>query len=115
MEIGNGGFGPGYGFLKLVNNSGKSEESSLDLYRSLNEVDPEDEVWCWPEEYMPIIDWGCAILSCVDCDTGEVLFFDPNNDVEDMDNYFFSQSESIKELLTKWCDGVNLWKEIYGD
>ena len=117
MEVGNGGYGPGYGFIELTDSLNTDEPSALELYKSFISDLPDGEswpwaFWKWPEELVPIIDWGCAIYSCIDCNTGEVYFSDPNVEVNKMEDFFTLQSLNLETLLEKWCDGINLWNEI---
>ena len=114
VEVGNGGFGPGYGFMSLENNIDTNQETVLNTYHSFCSDDPEDDLWIWPKELVPIIDWGCAIRSCINCDTGTVSIFDPNIEFEKMSEYFIPQGVSLESFLLKWCEGVNLWEEVYG-
>src|SRR5687768_16663678 len=77
-EIGDGGFGPGYGFLPMVKPLSKFDDSIVALYEVFSETDPSDPAWKWPGSLLPIVDFGCAIRACVDCDTSEVIVSDPN-------------------------------------
>jgi hypothetical protein len=54
-EIGNGGFGPGYGLYPL--------QQAKEIYLELMS-DPENE---WEKGTFPLCTWGCAIDSYVDC------------------------------------------------
>jgi hypothetical protein len=64
QEVGNGGFGPGDGFIGLPG-------GTLDGYgRSIIEL---RDLLSFPLPVVPLCDWGCAILSCIDCETGAVL------------------------------------------
>ncbi|HEY6161363.1 MAG TPA: SMI1/KNR4 family protein [Bacteroidia bacterium] len=54
-EIGNGGFGPGYGLYKL--------EVAKKLYLEFM-AEPENE---WEKGTFPLCTWGCGIDSYVDC------------------------------------------------
>lgn len=80
-EVGDGGFGPEYGFLpllkplpevKLANGSIPGTESSVELFQIFRKGDPEDPAWFWPDRLLPVLDWGCAIRSCVDCSTANL-------------------------------------------
>jgi hypothetical protein len=114
VEVGNGGFGPGYGFMSLEDKNDTNQETVLGIYHSFCSEDPEDVLWKWPKELIPIIDWGCAIRSCINCDNGKISIFDPNFEVEKMDDYFIPQGDSLESFMLKWCEGVNLWEEVYG-
>ena len=69
LEVGNGGFGPGYGLLPLNNKSSGKQfaESVISLYTDYLTGDPENPEWKWPKGMLPLCDWGDNIHSCVDC------------------------------------------------
>jgi hypothetical protein len=84
-QVGNGGFGPGYGgVLGLVN--GATDESNMnavDRYRGWQDwqpdpadygLEPEEVVvpFAWPKRIVAICHWGCAIYSCIDCNNEDV-------------------------------------------
>lgn len=80
-EVGNGGYGPSYGLLGLVN--GALQEEGCDavaLYESFRHMDPDDPHWQWPKKLLPVVALGCAMYFCVDCsdDNGMVVWFEPN-------------------------------------
>src|SRR5687767_4174627 len=80
-EIGNGGFGPGYGLIGLSNGvPDDAGNTGPAIYKLFRDGDPEDPHWKWPEGLLPICDWGCAIRSCVDCadPNFRMRIFDPN-------------------------------------
>ncbi|UCH79139.1 MAG: hypothetical protein JSU81_04105, partial [Candidatus Coatesbacteria bacterium] len=68
LEIGNGGFGPGYGLYGF--GTGLAEDrypaALEELYAALREEPPEG-LSSWPEGLLPVCTWGCAIDSYVDC------------------------------------------------
>jgi hypothetical protein len=115
VEIGNGGFGPGYGLIGLTNgvpdDQGKTGPDIYRLFRSDPELD-------WPNGLLPICHWGCAILSCVDCvDTNfRMQVFDPNvHEGDDWRDAFFEESISFEKWISDWTAGVDLWDQMYGD
>lgn len=61
-EIGDGGFGPGYGLLNL--------STSLGSYRGVRK-DGSPRWSSFPPSLFPICEWGCAISSYVDCSSPE--------------------------------------------
>jgi hypothetical protein len=118
-EIGNGGFGPGYGLIGLTNgvpdDTGKTGPA---IYRMFRDGDPEDPTWAWPKGLLPICHWGCAILSCVDCaDPGfRMRIFDPNvHGNGDWTDAFFEESPSFGEWIRAWASGAALWDRMYGE
>jgi hypothetical protein len=80
QEIGNGGFGPGYGLYGLGTDlaEGRYPAALEGLYAALREEPPEG-LTSWPEGLLPVCTWGCAIASYVDCAQPEfpVSIFNP--------------------------------------
>ena len=111
-EIGDGGFGPGYGFLPMIEPRSKHDDSILKLYSVFRGGDPEQPTWHWPKSVLPIVDFGCAIRACINCETGQVIVDDPNLDTEAIQT-FLEQRCGLDEWLARWCDGENLWERIY--
>ncbi|PDT85704.1 SMI1/KNR4 family protein [Bradyrhizobium sp. Y36] len=114
-DVGNGGFGPGYGLIGLTNgvpdDTGKTAVAIYDLFRS----DPE---LTWPDGLLPICHWGCAIYSCVDCRDQDfrMRIFDPNgHDGDDWTDAFFDDAPSFEHWISSWASGVDLWDAMYGD
>jgi len=119
VEIGNGGFGPGYGLIGLTNgipnDLGKTGPELYELFRG---SDPNDPNWEWPCRLLPICDWGCAILSCVDCaDTNfRMRIFDPNvHEGDDWTDSFFEESVGFEPWISDWASGIDLWDRMYGE
>ena len=113
-EISNGGFGESYGFLGLV--GGALNEDGLDsvsLYESYRQADPDDAHWSWPEGLLPVCQLGCAMYHCVQCldDASPVVWFEPNPHEQgsSWDRSFIRFSPSLREYLSAWLDGVDLW------
>jgi SMI1 / KNR4 family (SUKH-1) len=116
--VGDGGFGPGYGIVRLLPDPESSDvESVVGLYTAFCSRDPEDPAWSWPAQLVPFCDWGCAIRSCVDCSTqdGAVVTFDPN--VRDlggpMSNAFAVTHPRIDSWFADWLAGVKLWDRMF--
>jgi len=84
-EVANGAWGPGYGANGLIGGARADLDRGLVAwYRSMQDggADPEEPAWPgWPEGLVAVCHWGCAIWSCVDCnsDVGRVIRFDPND------------------------------------
>lgn len=119
-EVGNGGFGPGYGLLGLTGGVPDDQNhNALELYALYRGSDREDPLWQWPAALLPICHWGCAIYSCIDCTSAAfaVKIFDPNGheDGESWNDAFFPECESFEHWIELWASGANLWDRMYGD
>ena len=111
-EIGDGGFGPGYGFLSLVTGAARTDEgnSAAGFVELLREgEDPDDPDFKWPDGLVPICHWGCAIYSCLDLRSAEVpiVRFDPNGHGPDdgWDGAWWQEAASSEAWLRAWAEG----------
>ncbi len=91
QEISNGGFGPG----PIIGLAGGYQSSWGDLFQTWEELqrDPEYE-----DGWLPIIDWGCAQFSIIDCE-------DDFQMVSLYEGEFHSEDYSFDELLEHWLIG----------
>jgi hypothetical protein len=76
IEIGNGGFGPGYGLIGVE--GGYPDFSAGTLAQAYQQF--RGEFPDWPEKVAPICTWGCGIYSCLDCSRPQapVLAYNPD-------------------------------------
>ena len=116
QEVGNGGFGPGYGLMGLVGGATNDRgDTAVDLYKVFAQPDPNEPSWKWPQGLLPICHWGCAIYSCIDCTNEEamVMTWDPNEweDGTSPTLAICSTEMTLAEWLLAWSDGVNLWEK----
>lgn len=117
-EIGNGGFGPGYGMIGLTGGVPDDlGQTAPESYLALRGNDPEPG-WNWPVGLLPICHWGCAILSCIDCEDGNfrMRMFDPNAHSDgDWGDAFFDESLGFEEWIAAWAKGIDLSDRMYGE
>ena len=117
QNVGNGGFGPGYGLFGLP--------TSADDERQLQTNPP------WPVALLPLCNWGCGIVSYLDCSRSEapVVRLDPNVEKDDLvefaplpllfdsadavEDACWLESLSLERWLTDWVDGKRLFKTGY--
>jgi hypothetical protein len=116
QQVGNGGFGPGYGLIGLPGGFAHDEGKSIvEMYESYFIASAEDPSWQWPNALVPICDWGCAIFSCVDCDVGAIITFDPGEQPEGAPiTLAFAQSHSsVAAWFEDWVNGIKLWDKMF--
>ncbi len=78
-EVGNGGFGPGYGMLGLLSGHTDERLRAIGLWEQWTGEPPAGfEAWAWPRTMLPVAHWGNAVYSCLDLahDGAPVVRFD---------------------------------------
>ena len=116
LEVGNGGFGPGYGIFPL--DTGKdSLDSIVTAYFAMramtqqdideNWADDEDKPSLWPKHVLMICDWGCNIYSLLNCaDSNHRIFrMDSNASLKEL----AFESASLHDWLEMWLAGEPLF------
>ena len=96
-EVANGGFGPGFGLIGLSGGHFPNGQSIVQIYREARAYVAPD--WNWPDGRLPICDWGCAILTCVDCksENYQIVFSEEGR--------FTRLPCSLFEWMQVWCSG----------
>ncbi len=86
------------------------DENVVYLFTLFRKGDPEDPAFSWPYMLLPILDWGCAIRSCVDCSTPSlpIIRHDPNVEAS---LQFQSEGWHFEEWLQAWLDGYDPLEE----
>jgi len=101
QEVGNGGFGPGDGLIGLSGGTLDGNERSIVELREVLWLDVDTPL---PLPVVPLCDWGHAIYSCIDCETGVVLTLSEDG-LKDTGQEFHA-------WLEDWVSGVDLWKRL---
>jgi hypothetical protein len=107
LEVGNGGFGPGYGLLGIA--GGATDDTGrniVDLYYWFRELDPDDPTWQWPAQLVPLCHLGCGMYACIDCFTtaGTIIWFEPNprEPGDPLNLFLIPVASSLEEWLIMW-------------
>ena len=108
LEVGNGGFGPGYGILGVRGGHGDDYgHTAVDLHQQAR-----SEAWpAWssmPAGLLPICHWGCGIYSLIDCADHQARMWawDPNPAPDDdLGKALFPQAIGFREWLAQWVSG----------
>jgi hypothetical protein len=104
VEIGNGGFGPGFGLYGVAGGYAEDLQGLTlpELY--LSEIE-----YHWPEKLVSICDWGCTMGSAIDCSSpeGEIVFLGDSSPV------CMPEGITFTAWLEDWVNGVDLFERVY--
>jgi hypothetical protein len=102
-EVGNGGFGPGYGLLPVPNGPAMEPGTLIDLYQQCTTPTGLD-TWEWPTGLLPVCDWGCLIRSCV-------YAVSPQHELFTSTEYGVHRTPwTLTTWLADWASNVDLWQ-----
>lgn len=112
LSVGGGFIGPGYGTLRA--DTVDEAFSLVGYYLAQRSENKRNSSWFWPQGLLGLIDWGCTIVSCIDCTTDklEVIRFDPNSRSErprDWSKCFRAEAETLYDWWKRWLEGEDLW------
>jgi len=111
-QVGDGGFGPGYGFIQLGHLVVRRQ--NINAVEECPDEEEDYEPLEWPDQFVDLVGWGCLYYSGILCDEPScpVLFFncDRAGEGSTLEDYLIPEAESLEEWLSAWLDGVNLWK-----
>lgn len=111
LEVGNGGFGPGFGILGLPPDGWTDDKrfNLICLWQTNRDL-PDDWPagrWHWPETLLPIAYHGDVAYACLDLSRPgcPVLEYDPSNLDWDEDDYPLDEEECfepVADSLAQW-------------
>jgi hypothetical protein len=116
LKVGNGGFGPEFGILGIRGGAKLDGYTLETCLHKMRKLEKENLVWRWPQQLLPLANYGCGMWSCVDCAYQKLPMFlwDPNNLDAELDgedarlnwgNSFWDQGLSLKTWLEGWLAG----------
>jgi len=99
LEVGNGGFGPGYGIIGLAEGIGDRNPRQDLPHGTWNTACPAGVA------LFPLCTWGCGIYSFVDCADaqGRMWAWDPNPaPSDDIGKALFKEELALHDWLGRW-------------
>ncbi|MGB3315361.1 MAG: SMI1/KNR4 family protein [Albidovulum sp.] len=119
VEVGNGGFGPGYGLMGLGEGGFTDDLSQTadDLYRFWRSEEAKRDRCFWPKGVLPVSPLGCAMYACIGTKLDEVLIWEPNlwNKRNSVKSAIFRTSMTLADWLGGWADGKTVsCSQVYG-
>jgi hypothetical protein len=109
LQVGDGGFGPGYGLFGARSGHYLSDEpfTLAELYRgALYARRLDGTPRGWREGMLPICEWGCDFRGCIDCTDEDYPVFLSESDARPV--AFHPQHLSFRDWIEAWADGVDV-------
>lgn len=120
LNLGNGNFGPDYGFFSLNNLNDPQRPTLHEAYQSLHQQAIQDWDWKLPSSMLPFLDWGTDIYSLVDCSTPNAVVYTLDQNLKRENTTWESclwEHTTLLAWLQKWLEGDvtgrALWMEMY--
>ena len=106
-EVGNGGFGPGYGILGVGNGYVDADGRSLVDAHTFVSLIERQSGRVWPAGMLPLCAWGSAVWSCIDCKSKEGAIWTQH------EAGLTRTRHSLQSWLEAWMAGTSLWEEMF--
>lgn len=121
LTLGNGDFGPDYGFFTLFENPNIDKITIEQAYQKVHHANIKDWDWELPKLLVPFLYWGSDIYSLIDCSSpyGAIYVLDKNLKKENAtwQSCVWEHCPSMMDWLQKWSQsdtsGRSLWLEMY--
>jgi hypothetical protein len=101
LNVGNGGFGPGYGILGVRNGHTAALGTLVETYEQMRNG-AEYLGFEWQPGLLPFCEWGCNISSCVDGLSEENRVCRSDACVAHVLKY------NLEDFFNMWLSGVNI-------
>jgi hypothetical protein len=106
-EVGNGGFGPGYGLVGIDGcGTDEGRNDIVALCRGHSSDHWMKEFPRWPDRILRVAYFGCAMYAAVDCNDSQypVYLFEPNSSEESL---------GYAKCLVPYDRGINDWRDVW--
>lgn len=120
-HLGNGNFGPDYGFFLLESDVNTDKITLLEAYQELQAANMVDWDWQLPKEALPFLYWGSDIYSIIDASNSNYPVYILDMNLKKTNTTwqacYWMHCSSFFEWLNKWAvdeqSGRGLWLEMY--
>lgn len=121
LNLGNGNFGPDYGFFNLFEDSASRKITINEAYQDIQNANIKDWDWKLPQLFVPFLYWGADIYSIIDCSSpsGAIYVLDKNlkKEKSTWQSCVWLHCPTMMDWLKKWSEsdmsGRSLWLEMY--
>lgn len=113
LNVGNGGFGPGYGILGIGEDGAHDDlgRDLVDRYENHKLVNTGYAHWHWPFGMLPFCYYGCDIYACVNCMERPfpVYSFDPSHMEQSvpLPDAYLDEAASLEGWFSGWVSRTN--------
>lgn len=119
--LGNGDFGPDYGFFLLEEDLTSKKITLLEAYEEVQAANIKDWDWQLPKTVLPFLYWGADIYSVIDASSTDyavyVLDMNLKKTHATWQECYWKHCASFFEWLEQWAEdpasGRSLWLEMY--
>jgi hypothetical protein len=108
LQIGNGGFGPGYGLIGLAGGTKLFGLNLVELYQDGVNAGRPEPYRPWPAEYIDTCDWGCGITSALRWTDADAPVFRVHGDLYEggpWEAVMMPEAGSLHSWLEDWLSG----------
>lgn len=105
LEVGNGGFGPGYGIIGVEGGCASDFGNLVETYELFAEYRESEGNCEWQRGLLPFCEWGCNMYSCVDCIDPQYAVYLSEEGVPSARGYTFDK------FFEMWVSGVDLLRQ----
>jgi hypothetical protein len=106
LEVGDGGFGPGYGLLALERYK-HCDLSYLEAAITVKELG---------KAFVPVTYWGCSVFSYAKLEPPHAVYimdWDGQDGDHPLEEYMYLQADSLEDFFARWFAGEDLFSVAF--
>jgi hypothetical protein len=102
LNVGNGGFGPGYGIIGVGGGHASNLGTLVETYDQIKKGADYLGI-TWSARLLPFCEWGCNIFSCVDCGDTDYQMFQSD------ECRVYAQNYNLEKFFEMWLTDVDIF------